>query len=184
MMTKTKPKSNILPIAAGILVLVVLVGFTLGLRTVILFDPASAQVKTTKYLFLHLPISSETRPTWISPGLPNAPDWQLMHEFHQSATGTKLVHTHWGAIVDTFEPWSELRFNIDAMDTLSADTLALINSDTTTKAIRVYLMRVDAQLNYRLAQPDAELNPEIITTIMSEAEIEPIEREASKFADP
>lgn len=177
-------KSNILPIAAGILVLILLVGFSLGLRTVIVFDPASAQVKTTKYLFIYLPISSDTRPTWISPGQPNAPDWQLMHEFHQSAVGTKLHHTHWGAIVDSLDPWEELRFDIDAKDTLSANTLALINSDTSPKAMRVYLLRIGAQLNYRLAQHDAELTPEIINTIMSEAEIEPIEREAAKFSDP
>lgn len=183
-MTNHKQKSKLIPITAGLFILILLAGFSLGLRTVIEFDPASAQVKTTKYIFLHLPISSDTDPTWISPGQPSTPDWQLMHEFHHSAAGSKINHTHWGAMVDSLQSWEEIRFNIEAKDTLSANTLALINTDTNPKALRVYLLRINSQLNFILAQPDADLSPETINALMSEAVIEPIDREASKFPDP
>jgi hypothetical protein len=183
-MTNQKQKSKLFPFAAGLFVLILLAGFSLGLRTVIEVDPASAQVRTTKYIFLHLPISSETHPTWISPGRPDSPDWQLMHEFHHSAAGSDIQHTHWGAIVDSLQSWEELRFDIQAKDTLSANTLSLINTDTNPKALRVYLLRINAQLNYLLTQPEGDLTPEIINTLMSEVMIEPIDREASKFPDP
>jgi hypothetical protein len=177
-------KSKALPIAAGLIALVLLAGFSLGLRTVIVFDPSSAQVKTTKYIFLNLPISSDTHPTWISPGRAQDADWQLMHEFHHSAAGSKLHHTHWGAIVDTFEPWAEFRFDIEAKDFLSMNTLRLINSDYKPKAIRVYLLRINARLQTLLADPDAQINPQTINALVEACLVEPIDREAAMIKDP
>ena len=180
-----KPKaSKALPYIAGFFLLLLLVGLSLGLRTVIEFDPRGAQIRTTRYIFLQIPISSDTFPAWISQGPSDAPDWQLMHEFHHSAAGSDIHHTHWGAIADTLEPWREFRFDAESKHRLAARTLELIQSDHPVKAIRIYLLRIDAMLKYNLQDPNKLTDPADIDALFKEALIKPIDAEASKIPDP
>ncbi len=172
------------PYIAGFFLLLLLVGLSLGLRTVIEFDPRGAQIRTTRYIFLHLPISSDTSPAWISQGPSKTPNWQLMHEFHHSAAGSDIHHTHWGAIVDTIEPWQELRFDPEPKYRLSTRTLELIQSNSPPKAIRIYLLRIDAMLRYDLQDPNKLTDPADIDALFAEAFIKPIDAEASKIPDP
>lgn len=189
----TTPKRKALPYLAGIVIVLIVVGFMLGLREVIQFDPASAQVKTTKYIYLYLPISSDTQPTWISPAKPNSPDWQLMHEFHYSAAGTKIKHTHWGAVVDAFQPWEEYRFNSDAKMRLRSKTLELINGSQDVKAKRIYARRIGIQLLKLLDDAQTQdgthtstekISPEMIDSLVDSAYIDPIDAESSMIPDP
>ncbi len=182
--SKASKAPKALPYIAGFFILLILVGLSLGLRTVIEFDPRGAQIRTTRYIFLHIPISSDTFPTWISQGPAQNPDWQLMHEFHHSAAGSKIHHTHWGAIADTLEPWRAFRFDAESKHRLAARTFELIQSDHPVKAIRIYLLRIDAMLKYELQTSDTPLTPERIDALFKEALIKPIDAEASKIPDP
>jgi hypothetical protein len=182
-----KPKaSKAIPYIAGFFVLLLLAGFSLGLRTKIEFDPINAQMKTSKYIFLHVPVILHKQELWFSDGSePNTPiDWQLMHAFHQSAAGSKIEHTHWGSIADTVIPWGDLRLSSESKVQLAKRTRKLINSDRPVKSIRVYALRINAMLNYRLEDPDTELSPQDIDTIIDDAFVKPIDTEASKIPDP
>ena len=107
-----------------------------------------------------------------------------MHEFHHSAAGSKIHHTHWGAAVDTLQVWEEYRFDIQAKDTLSTRTRELINSDFSPLAIRIYLLRIDYKLRVQFAAPTAPLTPELIDTLIDSCFIKPIDAEANMLPDP
>lgn len=143
-------RSKLIPIAAGVVVLLLLLGLTLGLRTVIEFDPVHDQVRTTRYLLLRLPISTVTETLW--PPQANAPttppDWHLMHEFRQSATGTAINHTQWGAIADRIMGWSKLGLPPDTQARLATRTNALVTSGRDTADLLVYTIRIDASLRH------------------------------------
>ena len=148
-----KPKSSkAIPIVAGLIVLILLVGFALGLRTIIEFNPASAEIRTTRYIYYALPVSSKRERTWISPSDAGArgADWKLMHSFDRSAAGSKIDHTRWGSIADTIAPWGGFVLDPTTKSHLRDRTLALINSDRPVRAIRIYMLRIDAALNATL----------------------------------
>ena len=186
-MSLIKPKSKLIPIAAGLFVLILLVGFSLGLRTVIEFDPANAQMRTTKYLLLKLPVSTKSEMLWLTTAdMPYAtPDWHLMHEFHHSAAGSKIHHTHWGAFADTIILWSELNLEPDARSHLAQQTTALVDDDALhIKSKRIYARRIDAQLRFQLDDPETIMTPSLIDTIIEAAYARPIENDASMLPDP
>ncbi|MBL4697304.1 MAG: hypothetical protein JKX70_00575 [Phycisphaerales bacterium] len=173
-----KPKaSKAIPFIAGFLILVLIAGFALGLRTVIEFDRVNAQMKTTKSLYLHLPVSIHKQELWFSHGdEPITPiEWVSMHEIHNSPAGTKIENTKWGSIVDTVMPWDELGFEHESKAVIAKRTLELINQDLPVKIIRVYILRVDAMLRYDLQDPQASLDPDAIDTIFNDAIAKPIE---------
>jgi len=174
-------KSKALPIAAGLIVLLLLVGFVLGLRTVIEFNPVSAEIRTTRYIYYALPVSSKSERTWISPAdvHPSASGWELMHSFDRSAAGSKIVHTRWGAIADTIEPWGGFILDGDTRAHLRDRAIALINSDRPVRAIRIYMLRIDTALNATLDDQSTPkptpLSPAAIDEIFRAAIEEPID---------
>ncbi len=184
-----KPKSTLaklFPFVAGFFILALLAGFSLGLRTVIEFDPANAQMRTSKYLFIKLPVIIDKQELWFADGTqPVTPiDWQLMHEFHHSATGTEIEHTHWGSTADTIIPWGELELNQDAMSQLATRTMELINADHHYKTIRIYARRIDAQLTQALAESETSLDSDAIDTLFDAALVAPTDDEANMIPDP
>lgn len=180
-----KKKSHALPIAAGVFILLTLAGFSLGLRTVIEFDPESAQIRTTKLILIYIPVSITTEPTWITPDpLPATQSWELTHEFHHSAAGSKIHHTHWGATVDNYTPWNEFPLDIPTKAHLADKTLSLINDDYNIKSKRVYTLRLNSQLAFIFAQPTPSLSIAEIDTLFAQAVVNPIDAEASMFPDP
>jgi len=182
-----KPKaSKAIPYIAGFFLLLILAGFSLGLRTKIEFDPINAQMKTSKYIFLHLPIILHKQELWFSDGSePITPiDWQLMHAFHQSAAGSDIKHTHWGSIADTIILWDQLDLEPETKAQLAERVRSFITSDRPVKSIRVYLLRIDSMLKYDIQASESPLTPEQIDALFEEALIKPIDAEASKIPDP
>lgn len=182
-------KSKAIPFIAGFFILALLAGFSLGLRTVIEFDPVNAQMKTSKYIFIKVPIIIHKQELWFSDGTastaPITPtEWHLMHEIHHSATGTKIEHTHWGSTADTVIPWGELKLNEVAMSRLATRTVELINSDHHYKTIRIYARRIDGKLNQALAGAETSLDANTIDALFDVAFIAPTDAEANMIPDP
>lgn len=161
-------KSKLIPIGAGLFILLLLIGLSLGLRTVIELDLPNAQIRTTNYIFFSIPISAETVPTWITPGQSSTPEWQLMHEFHHSAAGSQIDHTKWGVVADTLEPWEDFNLSDETKAQLATRIRSLMNDGLDVKAIRVYMLRIDAILRYELQVPDSTLTTQEIDTIFDE----------------
>ncbi len=178
-------KSKAIPFIAGFFVLILLAGFSLGLRTVIEFDAVNAQMRTSKFLFLKLPISIHKQELWFADGTqPVTPiDWQLMHEFHHSATGSKLDHTHWGAFADTVILWGDLDLEPDLKSYLANRTREMMKSDEQVKAKRIYARRIDGQLRFHLENAETPLTIEALDTIIKDAFAKPIDGEASMLRD-
>lgn len=182
-------KSKTLPIAAGLFVLFLLAGFSLGLRTVMEFDPQSAQMRTSKYLFYKIPITVQKQELWFSDGTaPTSPvDWQLMHEFHHSATGSKIDHTHWGSIADTIILWDELELEPETKAKLADRANELIHSDRDVKSIRATLFIINSVLGYTLEallEIDEQLPAQDIDLIFDKALATPTDAQESMLPDP
>ncbi|PCI08908.1 hypothetical protein COB72_07430 [bacterium] len=179
-------KSKSIPFIAGFFVLILLAGFSLGLRTVIEFDAVNAQMRTSKFLFLKLPVIIDKQELWFADGTePVTPiDWQLMHEFHHSATGSKLDHTHWGAFADTIILWGDLQLDADLQSHLAIRTREMMKSDEHIKAKRIYARRIDGQIRFQLENAETPLTIETLDTIIEAAFAKSIDGEASMLADP
>ncbi len=171
-------RSKLIPIIAGLLVLLLLLGLTLGLRTVIEFDPATQQVRATRYLFLRLPVATSVQPLWSAPDTPppvGRRDWHVMHEYRQSATGTTINHTRWGSIADTIAGWAELDLPEPASARLARRTEELITSDRPGGDLRVYILRVDAYIRYQLGATDTPPTADDIDAHFEKALTKPID---------
>ncbi|MGV6814401.1 MAG: hypothetical protein ACWA5W_05240 [Phycisphaerales bacterium] len=180
----TTKASKALPYLAGIAILLIVVGFMLGLKVVIEYDAANHRVRTTKLIYSVLPISTTTEPLWADdhPSVPA--NWELMHRFHYSAAGTKIKHTHWGAVVDPILLWHELNLPNEAKAALAARINELIESDRTLLAKRVYIRRIDFRLKAALAQSESPITPMQINALIDESFIKPIDDEAAMIPDP
>lgn len=176
-LTRAK-RATLLTIAFGALALLLLLALSMGLRTEIRLDPVAAQVSTTRYLFLRLPVSSATRTLWLAPEqatITTPQQWHLMHEFHHSATGSKINHTSWGAAADTLMSWKTLDLDASVHDHLGRLAYELLNSDYDAHAMRVYTLRIDTYMRYQLQFPDQPVTSQSIDEFFVRALTTPIE---------
>ena len=186
----TTKKFKAIPFILGFLIILLLAGFMLGLKVVIEFDQTNSQMKTTKYIFLHIPVITDKQELWFSAGSePVTPiDWELMHEIHYSAAGTKIKHTHWGAVVDPIILWNDLDLPDAPKSVLATRTRELIDDDLTLMAKRIYIRRIDIRLRQMLETPDIHsgfgINGDMIDALVNSAFIKPIDAEAAMIPDP
>ena len=131
-------KSKLIPIVAGLVVVTLLGGLAMGIRTRIELSPTAGITRTTKSIYRVIPIAQESTFLWFASIPIDAPvegekrmspsDWKLMHEFNHSAAGTKIEHTQWGVVGDTIAPWGELELEPATRARLTYRTSALITS--------------------------------------------------------
>ncbi len=170
-------RATILSLLFGLLMLLVVLGLYFGLHTTIELSPARGVVKTTKLLYVVVPVQTTQRPLWIADehAQPSAHDWVLMHEYKQGAMGSKIDHTRWGRVVDLIDSWDELRLDPAARARLGERTRELITHGFDDRSLVIYLTRVNSSLLRDIADEQGPVSPDAIDHMFEQAVNTPID---------
>jgi|GEM_PF-3636739 len=171
-------KSKLIPIAAGLIVVTLLGGLAMGIRTRIELSPSAGIIRTTKTIYRVIPIAQESTFLWFSNIPIDAPidgqkrmgpsDWKLMHEFNHSAAGTTIEHTQWGVVGDTIEPWGQLELEPTTRSRLVGRTNALITSGESPRTLQAMTLEINKQLLAHLQLADPGPTPTDINAIFDQ----------------
>tara|TARA_R110002072_G_scaffold42064_12_gene118211 strand:- start:166078 stop:166620 length:543 start_codon:yes stop_codon:yes gene_type:complete len=171
-------KSKLLPIVAGLVVVTLLGGLAMGIRTRIELSPSAGITRTTKSIYRVIPINQESTFLWFANIPIDAPidgekrmgpsDWKLMHEFNHSAAGTTIEHTQWGVVGDTIEPWGQLELEPATRSRLNGRTNALITSGESPRTLQAMTLEINKQLLAHLQLADPGPTPADIDAIFDQ----------------